>query len=76
MDEDEEQSMAVKLLGVPGAKLMDQEKFTLDLITICTPTFVTPNTREDAKLRYWSLRDMPLYYFLNPKDSHLLDFFM
>lgn len=69
-------SMAVKLMGVPGEKLMDEEKHTQDLITICTPTFVTPNTRENAKLQYWSLRDMPLYYFLNPKDSHLLDFFM
>ena len=69
-------SMAVKLMGVPGEKLMDEEKHTQDLITICTPTFVTPNTRENAKLQYWSLLDMPLYYFLNPKDSHLLDFFM
>lgn len=69
-------SMAVKLMGVPGEKLMDEEKFTQDLITICTPTFVTPNTRENAKLQYWSLIDMPLYYFLNPGDTHLLDFFM
>lgn len=69
-------SMAVKLMGVPGEKLMDEERFTQDFITICTPTFVTPNTRENAKLQYWSLLDMPLYYFLNPKDSHLLDFFM
>lgn len=69
-------SMAVKLMDVPGEKLMDEEKFTQDFITICTPTFVTPNTRENAKLQYWSLVDMPLYYFLNPKDPHLLDFFM
>ncbi len=69
-------SMAVKLMDVPGEKLMEEEKFTQDFITICTPTFVTPNTRENAKLQYWSLIDMPLYYFLNPKDTHLLDFFM
>ena len=69
-------SMAVKLMGVPGEKLMDEEKFTQDFITICTPTFVTPNTRENAKLQYWSLAHMPVYYFLNPKDTHLLDFFM
>ncbi len=69
-------SMAVKLMDVPGEKLMDEEKFTQDFITICTPTFVTPNTRENAKLQYWSLVDTPLYYFLNPKDTHLLDFFM
>ena len=69
-------SMAVKLMGVPGEKLMDEEGFTQDFITICTPTFVTPNTRENAKLQYWSLIDMPIYYFLNPLDSHILDFLM
>lgn len=69
-------SMAVKLMDVPGKKLMDEEKFTQDFITVCTPTFVTPNTRENAKLQYWSLLDMPIYYFLNPKDPHILDFLM
>lgn len=69
-------SMSVKLMDVPGKKLLEEEKFTQDFISICTPTFVTPNTRENAKLQYWSLVDMPIYYFLNPKDSHLLDFFM
>jgi hypothetical protein len=69
-------SMAVKVMDVPGPKLMDDEKFTQDLICVCTPTFVTPDTRENAKLQDWSLRHMPLYYFLNPRDPHLLDFFM
>ncbi len=70
-------SMAVKLMGIPGEKLMSEEKFTQDFITTSGgATFVTPNTRENAKLQYWSLVDMTLYYFLNPKDSHLLDFFM
>ncbi len=69
-------SMAVKLMDVQGEKLMDEERFTQDFITICTPTFVTPNTRENAKLQQWSLLDMPIYYFLNPKDPHLLDFMM
>ncbi|WP_428354422.1 catalase family protein [Methyloprofundus sp.] len=66
-------SMSVKLMGVPGKKLMPEEKYTQDFITVTTPTFVTPNTRENAKLQYWSLLDMSLYYFLNPKDTHLLD---
>ncbi|MCK9294801.1 MAG: catalase family protein [Desulfobulbaceae bacterium] len=69
-------SMAVKLMGVPREKMMAEEKFTQDFITVCTPTFVTPNTRENAKLQYWSLLEMPLYYFLNPKDPHILDFLM
>lgn len=69
-------SMAVKLMGVAGDKLLSEEKFTQDFITICTPTFVTPNTRENAKLQYWSLVDMPLYYFINPRDPHILDALM
>lgn len=69
-------SMAVKVMGVPGKKLWDEENHTQDFISICTPTFVTPNTRENAKLQYWSLLDMPIYYFINPFDSHFLDFFM
>ena len=63
-------------MDVPGPKLMDDEKHTQDLIGVCTPTFVTPNTRENAKLQIWSFRNMPVFYFLNPLDSHLLDFFM
>ena len=84
-------SMSVKVLGVPGKKLMEDkalqkkyglfpesiEKTTQDIITTSGgPTFVTPNTRENAKLQYWSLVDMTLYYFLNPFDSHLVDMMM
>jgi deferrochelatase/peroxidase EfeB len=69
-------SMAVKLMDVPGPKLMADEQHTQDLICVCTPTFVTPNTRENAKLQIWSFRDMPVFYFLNPFDSHVLDFLM
>jgi hypothetical protein len=69
-------SMSVKLMDVPGPKLMDDEKFTQDWPAVVTPTFVTPDTRENAKLQYWSTIDEPIWYFLNPKDSHLLDFIM
>lgn len=69
-------SMSIKLMDVPGAKLMDEEKFTQDWPAVVTPTFVTPNVRENAKLQYWSTIDEPLWYFLNPKDTHLLDFLM
>ncbi|WP_210526904.1 catalase family protein [Rubellimicrobium arenae] len=69
-------SMSVKLMDVPGPKLMDEEKHTQDWPAVVTPTFVTPDVRENAKLQYWSTIDEPLWYFLNPKDSHLLDFIM
>jgi hypothetical protein len=69
-------SMTIKIMGVPGPKLMDDEKFTQDLLCVCTPTFVTPNSVENAKLQAWILEGTPLWYFLNPRDTHLLDFFM
>lgn len=69
-------SMSIKLMGVEGPKLMEEEKATQDLICVCTPTFVTPTSMENAKLQHWSLLGQPLWYFLNPKDSHLLDFAM
>ena len=69
-------SMAMKVMDVPGPKIMEDEKFTQDMPCICTPTFVTPDTRTNARLQDWSLRDMPIYYFLDPRDSHVLDFLM
>lgn len=69
-------SMAIKIMDVPGEKIMQEEKLTQDMISICTPTFVTGDTRSNARLQDWSLRNMPIYYFLDPRDSHLLDFLM
>ncbi|HUF57181.1 MAG TPA: hypothetical protein VMM55_11550, partial [Thermohalobaculum sp.] len=69
-------SMSVKLMDVPGPKLLDDEKSTQDWPAVVTPTFVTPDARENAKLQYWSTIDEPLWYFLSPKDPHLLDFVM
>ena len=69
-------SMSIKLMDVHGPKILDDEKHTQDLLAVCTPTFVTPNTRENAKLQVWSFRDMAVFYFLNPMDSHVLDFAM
>jgi hypothetical protein len=44
-------SISIKLIGVPGPKLMDEEKGTLDMFGVSTPTFVTPDTRENAQLQ-------------------------
>jgi hypothetical protein len=69
-------SMTIKVMGVQGPKLMDDEKYTQDFLTVCTPTFVTPDICANSKLQHWSLREMPLYYFINPRDSHILDALM
>jgi hypothetical protein len=69
-------SISIKLMGVPGPKLMDEEKFTLDMFGVSTPTFVTPDTKANAQLQKESLKNAQVYYFLNFKRSHVLDLIM
>ncbi|CAM2173844.1 Catalase family protein [Paraburkholderia sacchari] len=66
-------SIGIKVMQVPGPKLLDDERFTQDFTGISTPTFTTPNIIENAKLQAAVLRRTPLFYFINPFDSHLLD---
>ena len=65
-------SVAIKVMGVPGPKLMDDERATQDLILVSPASFVTPNIRENAKLQRWVRAKAPLVYFASPFDSHLL----
>jgi hypothetical protein len=69
-------SISIKLMGVPGPKLMDEEKFTLDMFGVSTPTFVTPDTRANAQLQIESVKNASIFYFLNFHRSHVLDFIM
>jgi Dyp-type peroxidase family len=70
-------SIAIKMMGVQGEKLLADEKYTQDLICVSTPTFVTPDIVENAKLQVQSnLRGTPFMYFWRPGNSHILDFFM
>jgi hypothetical protein len=70
-------SMAIKLMDVPGPKLMEEEeKHTQDMMGVTTPTFVTPDTRANARLQYWSLLDLPVFYVFDPRGTHILDFIM
>jgi hypothetical protein len=70
-------SMAIKLMGVPGTKLLDDEQFTQDLFGTSAPTFVTPDTRRNARLQYWSYQNAPVFYFFNFfEETHFLDSFM
>jgi hypothetical protein len=66
-------SIGIKLMGVPGPKLFDDERFTQDFTGISAPTFTTPNVRENAKLQAAIRRGTPLFYFISPLDPHLLD---
>ena len=69
-------SISVKVMGVPGPKLMDDEKFTQDMLGVSTPTFVTPNTSANAQLQHWSVKNAQTFYFLNFQHPHVLDFIM
>ena len=70
-------SMSIKIMGVPGPKLLDDEKATQDLICVSTPTFVTPDTKANAELQRWSYRNAPPFYFANFKrQTHILDSIM
>lgn len=69
-------SISIKLLGVPGPKLMDEEKFTLDMFGVSTPTFVTPDTKANAALQKESVKNAQIFYFVNFHDPHLLDLVM
>ena len=69
-------SISIKLMGVPGPKLMDEEKFTQDLFGVSTPTFVTPDIRANAQLQQESLKNAQIFYFLNLHRPHVLDFIM
>lgn len=69
-------SISIKLMGVPGPKLMDEERFTQDMFGVSTPTFVTPDTKANAQLQIESLKNAQLFYFLNLHRPHILDFIM
>lgn len=69
-------SISVKVMGVEGERLWDDEKHTQDFTSVCTPTFVTPDIKANARLQYWSRRHMPSFYFLNFREPHLLDMLM
>jgi hypothetical protein len=69
-------SISIKLMGVPGPKLMDEEKFTQDMFGVSTPTFVTPDTKANAQLQIESLKNSQIFYFVNLHRPHILDFIM
>ena len=69
-------SISIKLLGVPGPKLMDEEQHTQDFTAVSTPTFVTQDTKANAHLQKWSGKNAQIFHFLNLTRPHLLDLIM
>src|SRR5262249_40135585 len=54
-------------------KLWDHEQHTQDMFGTSVPTFVSPDTRANAQLQHWSLKNAQLFYFLNIRHPHILD---
>ena len=69
-------SISIKLMGVPGPKLMEEEKFTQDMFGVSPPTFVTPDTEANAQLQIESVKNTQIFYFVNFHRSHVLDLIM
>lgn len=66
-------SMGIKLMDVPGEKLLDSERFTQDFTGLTTPTFATPDVITNAHLQRENGNGTPLFYFASPRNPHLLD---
>lgn len=66
-------SVGIKLMGLPGPKLLDDERYTQDFTALSAPTFTTPTILENRKLQQHLLAGTPVLYFLDPRDPHLLD---
>jgi hypothetical protein len=69
-------SISIKLLDVPGPKLMEEEKNTIDLTGVSTPTFVTQDTKSNAHLQLASLQNAQIFHFINLDQPHLDDLIM
>jgi hypothetical protein len=63
-------SIGVKVMGVPGPKLLDDEKFTQDFTGISCPTFTTPDVVANLDLQRQVFNGTPLLYFArHPLDG-------
>jgi hypothetical protein len=60
-------SVAIKVMGVEGPKLMPDEQRTQDLILVTPASFVTPDIRENAEMQRWVRAKAPLGYGLQPR---------
>jgi hypothetical protein len=69
-------SVGIKLMEVPGPKLIADERFTQDFTGISAPTFTTPNVRANVKLQRHVRAGTPALYFIDPRSPHILDMIM
>jgi hypothetical protein len=69
--------MGIKLIGVEGPKLLEDEKNTQDFTLIGVRTFTASDTAGMAKLQTQIMKYRPAVYFFNPLyPGRFLDFIM
>jgi hypothetical protein len=69
--------MGIKLMGVAGPKLLEDETNTQDFTVIGVRAFTAPSTAGMAKLQTAILKNRPAFYFLNPiHPTRFLDLIM
>lgn len=69
-------SLGVKVMGVPGSKLIDDEAATQDFTGLTAPSFTTSDVLVNAELHRHMLAGIPLLYFIRPGRSHLTELAM
>ena len=69
-------SISIKLMGVPGPKLMDEEKFTQDMFGVSPADLRDAGRARQRAAADESLKNAPIFYFINLHRPHLLDFIM
>src|SRR4029450_5141316 len=66
-------SIGIKLMDVPGPKLLDDEASTQDLMARGAPRFTTPAVGANDPPQRHLMAGIPILYFLNPADPRLLN---
>jgi hypothetical protein len=66
--------MGIKVMGVGGDKLIENEQQTQDFLLISTNVEAVRTSKEFLKVVEASLAGNPLNYFLNPSDLHIKEF--
>ncbi len=69
-------SIGIKLMGVPGEKLLPDEKCDSGLYRDQLSHLHHAEHRRELKLQQQIYARTPVFYFLNPFDSHYLDMTM
>ena len=67
-------SIGVKLLGVPGQKLIEDEEQTQDFLALTSLVFQSPDVENNVELHEHVAKGIPLFYYVNGSPTRLLEF--